>query len=233
MCSSDLIPLGNSSQVSVGDGVVAIGNAFNRAGPPTVTDGTVTALGRAITVRGDAGSEQLSNLIEINAQLEPGNSGGPLFNADGKVIGMNTAAATGAIPQSGTNDGFAIPINDALTIVHQIESGRSGGNVTTGPAGFLGVSVSDNSNGSFGGNGGGGGGVTVQRVNPGSPAESAGLTTGDQITAVDGQQVSSSTQLTQLISGKHPGDSVRLTWVDQNGNQHSANVRLATRQSAT
>ena len=220
------IPLGDSTQVSVGDGVVAIGNAFNRSGPPTVTDGTVTALGRAITVRGDSGAEQLSNLIETNAQLEPGNSGGPLFNAAGKVIGMNTAAATGAIPESGTNDGFAIPINDALTIVHQIEAGKSGGNVTTGPAGFLGVSVSDSG-------GGNGGGVTVQRVNPGSPAEGAGLAPGDQITAVDGQPVSTATQLTQLISGKHPGDPVRITWVDQNGNEHSATVHLATRQSAT
>jgi len=226
------IPLGNSSQVSVGDGVVAIGNAFNRAGPPTVTDGTVTALGRSITVRGDAGTEQLGNLIETNAQLEPGNSGGPLFNAAGKVVGMNTAAATGAIPESGTNDGFAIPINDVLSIVHQIEAGKSGGNVTTGPAGFLGVSVSDNNSSGFGGGGGGGGGVTVKTVNAGSPADSAGLAPGDQITAVDGQPVTSSTQLTQLISGKHPGDSVRITWVNQNGDQHSATVRLATRQSA-
>jgi S1-C subfamily serine protease len=223
------IPLGNSTQVSVGDGVVAIGNAFNRSGPPTVTEGTVTALGRAITVRGDSGPEQLSNLIEINAQLEPGNSGGPLFNADAKVIGMNTAAATGAIPESGTNDGFAIPINDALTIVHQIEAGKNGGNVTTGPSGFLGVSVSDNGAGI----GGTGGGVTVQRVNAGSPAESAGIAAGDQITAVEGQQVTSSTQLTQLISGKHPGDAVRITWVTQSGDQHTATVRLATRQSAT
>jgi S1-C subfamily serine protease len=229
------IALGNSSQVSVGNGVVAIGNAFNRAGPPTVTEGTVTALDRAITVRSDlGGSEQLRNLIETNAQLEPGNSGGPLFNAAGKVIGMNTAAATGAIPESGTNDGFAIPINDVLTVVHQIESGKSGGTTNVGPSGFLGVSVRD-VGGGFGGrlgNDGSSAGVQVDSVQSGSPADNAGIARGDQILAVDGQSVSSSTQLTQIISSKHPNDTARVTWTDGSGNRRSATVRLARRPSA-
>jgi S1-C subfamily serine protease len=225
------IPLGNSSQVSVGDGVVAIGNAFNRPGAPTVTEGTVTALGKSINVRSDTGgnTEQLSNLIEVDAQLEPGNSGGPLFNAAGKVIGMNTAASTGQIPVGGTNDGFAIPVNDALNIVHQIESGRSSGNTNVGQSGFLGVDVQD-AGGGFG-FGGGGSGVVVQQVVSGSPADSAGIKAGDTITAVNGQQVGSSTSLTQLISSKHPGDAVRISWVDQNGDTHDANVRLGTRSS--
>ena len=229
------IPLGNSSLVSVGDGVVAIGNAFNRSGPPTVTQGTVTALGRSITVRSDAGgSEQLSDLIETNAQLEPGNSGGPLFDATGRVIGINTAAATGAIPETGTNDGFAIPINVAITVVHQIESGKSGGNVNVGPPGFLGVSVRDTV-GSFGGNAGSSGssaGVQVVGVQPGSPAANNGIANGDQIVAVDGQSVSSSNELIQIISSKHPNDTIRVTWIDRSGNQRTASVRLAKRSSA-
>ena len=239
------ITLGNSSQVSVGDPVVAIGNAFNRTGPPTVTEGSITGLNRAINVRSDLGeNEQLSNLIEINAQLQPGNSGGPLFDAMGRVIGMNTAAAQGNIPQSGTNDGYAIPVNDAVTIVHQIESGKSSGNVSAGDEGFLGVDVSDGGSGvggfgGFGGGGrlgnsdtGGGNGVTITGVQSGSPASNAGLTEGDEIVSVDGQSISSASQLTQIISTKHPGDAVKISWVNTAGDQQSATVRLATRNSA-
>jgi S1-C subfamily serine protease len=224
------LSLGSSASVSVGDGVVAIGNALNRPGPPTVTQGTVTALGRSINVRSDFGnSESLSNLIEHDAQLEPGNSGGPLFDAAGKVIGMNTAAASGAIPTqgttAGTNDGFAIPINDALTIAHQIEGGKSSGNVNVGAPAFLGVSVQNSGSNGFND----GSGPTVESVQPSSPASNAGLVAGDQITAVDGTSVSTATQLTQIIQSKHPGDTVRITWVDRSGQQQSASVRLGSR----
>ena len=244
------ITLGNSSQLAVGDAVVAIGNAYNKAGPPTVTSGAVTGLNRAISVRSDLGAnEQLSDLVETNAQLEPGNSGGPLFDATGHVIGMNTAAAEGNIPQGGTNDGYAIPVNDALTIVHQIETGKSNGNVSAGQEGFLGVDVSDGGggpgggfgDGGFGGGGGGrfgnsgsggGTGVVISGVQSGSPADNAGLTQGDQIVSVDGQSITSANQLTQIISTKHPGDSVKIVWVDASGDQQSASVRLSARQSA-
>ena len=247
------ITLGNSSHVSVGDAVVANGNAYNKSGPPTVTQGTITGLNRAISVRSDLGeNEQLSDLIETNAQLEPGNSGGPLFDTTGHVIGMNTAAAQGNIPEGGTNDGYAIPVNDALTIVHQIESGKSSGNVSAGDEGFLGVDVSDNgaasgSGGGFGGGFGGGGGrfadgngggsgsgngVVITGVQSGSPADNAGLTQGDQITSVDGQTVTSANQLTQIISTKHPGETVKIVWIDGSGDQQSASVRLSARASA-
>jgi len=250
------ITLGNSSQLAVGDAVVAIGNAYNKPGAPTVTSGAITGLNRAISVRSDLGAnEQLSDLVETNAQLEPGNSGGPLFDATGQVIGMNTAAAQGNIPQGGTNDGYAIPVNDALTIVHQIETGRSNGNVSagqTGQEGFLGVDVSDGGSGGggfgggfgdggfggggggrFGNSGGGGGtGVVVSNVQSGSPADTAGLAQGDEIVSVDGQSITSANQLTQIISTKHPGDSVKIVWIDGSGDQQSASVRLGSRQSA-
>jgi S1-C subfamily serine protease len=261
--ASGLTPLtfGDSSSLSVGDSVVAIGNALNKPGPPAVTDGSVTALNRSITVNSDlGGTESLSDLIEHNAQLQPGNSGGPLFDAAGQVVGMNTAAASGAIPQQGTNDGFSIPIDDALTIAHQIESGHSGGNVTVGPRGFLGVEVEPTSSGSggggqFGGGGGFGGGfggrfggrggfenggggtqsgdgVLVQAVVPNTPAASAGITAGDQILSVDGTSVNSESDLTAAIGSKHPGDTIQVTWVDQSGNQQTATVRLITNPAA-
>lgn len=237
-------PLGNSSTVTVGQAVVAIGNALNKPGDPTVTEGTVTQLGRSISVSGDNGNtERLQNLMETSAPLQPGNSGGPLLDTTGQVIGINTAAsassgpgASGAnIPDGGTTDGFAIPITDALTIAHQIESGHGTATVHIGAAPFLGIQLRT-ANGGFGGGVGGGtsngGGVLVAGVEPGTPAADAGIVAGDQITAVNGTSVSSQTELTQALSPKHPGDTITVTWVDQSGAQHQASVRLATGPAA-
>lgn len=221
-------PVGNSTTVTVGQNVVAIGNALNKPGLPTVTEGTVTALGRAIDVNGDSGNvEHLQNLLETSAPLQPGNSGGPLFDTAGQVIGINTAASAGTIPDGGTTDGFAIPINDALVVAHQIESGHSTATVHIGASPFLGVQIRG-AGGGFGGGSGGGSGVLVAGVEPGTPAESAGLRAGDQITAVGGTTVSSQTDVTAALNAKHPGDSVTITWVDQSNGQHQATVRLAT-----
>jgi S1-C subfamily serine protease len=233
-----VIPLDNSSQVSVGDSVVAIGNALNRPGPPTVTEGTITGVARSITVQNDVGvAEQLSNLFETTAQLEPGNSGGPLFDTPGRVIGMNTAATTGSNPNFGSNDGFAIPINDAIGIVHQIEHAPGTGTVNPGAPGFLGVNVQFNGSAGDGGHSPAGrassgdqgrAGALVVGVQAGSPAENAGLVPGDEIVSVDGQTVTSSTTFTQVIGAKHAGDTVQISWVDQQGNHHSAAIQLAS-----
>ena len=217
-------PLGDSSTVTVGQNVIAIGNALNKPGLPTVTDGTVTGLGRAIDVNGDSGNvEHLQNLVETSAPLQPGNSGGPLFDTAGQVIGINTAASAGNIPNGGTTDGFAIPIKDALTVAHQIESGHGTATVHIGASPFLGVQVRGGRAGF-----GGGAGVPVAGVEPGTPAESAGLSAGDQITAVGGITVSSQSELTAALNAKHPGDTITITWVDQSNSQHQATVRLAT-----
>jgi S1-C subfamily serine protease len=116
------VTLGNSSTVQVGSSVVAIGNALALEGAPTVTSGTISAINRSITASDDStnSSENLSGLLQTDASINPGNSGGPLINTTGEVIGMNTAAATGSAAQAATNIGFAIPINTALAIVHQI-----------------------------------------------------------------------------------------------------------------
>lgn len=234
-------PLGNSSTVTVGQSVVAIGNALNKPGAPTVTEGAVTGLGRSISVSGDNGTvERLQNLIETSAPLQPGNSGGPLLDTAGEVIGINTAASSGNIPDAGTSDGFAIPINDALTIAHQIESGHSTDTVHIGTSAFLGIQVRSTGQAQGGGGFGNGGdtggssgsGVLVAGVEPGTPAASAGINTGDQIIAVDGTNVSSASDVTAALSAKHPGDTISVTWVDQDNAQHQATVRLASGPTA-
>jgi S1-C subfamily serine protease len=137
------VPLGNSSTVKVGDGVVALGNAGGTGGT-TVVSGAITGLNQSITASddGSAASEKLTNMLRTDANIVPGDSGGPLASTDGKVIGMDTAAATGSFNNGQPSDvGFAIPINRALNIAKQIINGDSSGSVTIGSTGFLGVLV--------------------------------------------------------------------------------------------
>ncbi|HEY2284859.1 MAG TPA: trypsin-like peptidase domain-containing protein [Streptosporangiaceae bacterium] len=137
------VPLGNSGAVKVGDGVIALGNAGGTGGT-TVVSGAITGLNESITASDDGSdnSEKLTDMLRTNANIVPGDSGGPLANTAGKVIGMDTAAATGSFSngQPG-NVGFAIPINRALKIANQIIAGNSGSGVTIGSTGFLGVLV--------------------------------------------------------------------------------------------
>lgn len=113
-----VVKIGNSDAVAVGDDVVAIGNALDLAGGVTVTKGIISALDRKITV--EAGD--LSHLIQTDAAISSGNSGGPLLNAAGEIIGMNTAGATSSQSVTAENIGFAIPINDAMTVVARLRS---------------------------------------------------------------------------------------------------------------
>jgi S1-C subfamily serine protease len=137
------VPLGNSSTVKVGDGVIALGNAGGTGGT-TVVSGAITGLNQSITASddGSAASERLTNMLRTDANIVPGDSGGPLASTAGKVIGMDTAAATGSFNNGQPSDvGFAIPINRALNIAKQIINGDSSGSVTIGSTGFLGVLV--------------------------------------------------------------------------------------------
>ena len=142
--------LGDSSQVRVGDKVVAIGNALGRNGTPSVATGRVTGLGRAITA-GDEGSgtsEQLTGLIQSNAPIQPGDSGGPLTNTHGQVIGIDTAGSSGSTQLSSASSAtqaFTIPINEALNFAHQIEAGTGSATVHIGSTAFLGIEVASGS----------------------------------------------------------------------------------------
>jgi S1-C subfamily serine protease len=210
------INVGDSDAVQVGDDVVALGNALGKGGTPAVAPGTVTALDQSITVSDQSGqnAESLDGLIEINAALQPGDSGGPLVNASAEVIGMDTAASASFRRSSGA-DGYAIPINDALTIAHQIQSGKSSAEVHIGDRALLGVEIDGTSNS-----------ATVAAVQPNSPADDAGLTAGDTITAVDGNAVTDGASLRAALDPYHPGDNVTITWEDSNGQSHHADATL-------
>ena len=152
--------LGNSSNASVGEDVVGIGNAGGTGGTPSAVGGTVTALNQSITASddGDGTSEQLSGLIETNADIQPGDSGGSLVNTSGDVIGMDTAASAGTSfefnGQSSGTQGFAIPIDTALSIARTIEAGSGSSTVHIGETAFLGVEINAPSSSSSGESGG-------------------------------------------------------------------------------
>ncbi len=166
------VTLGDSSTVTVGQKVVAIGNAEGKGGTPSVVTGSVTALNQSITASDEgssSNSEQLSGLIQTNAPIEPGDSGGPLVNSAGQVIGIDTAASTSsqlptaqaATPgqsQSQATQAFSIPINEAESLAAQIEAGTSSATIHIGSTAFLGVEVSSASTGSGSGAGGYGNG---------------------------------------------------------------------------
>jgi S1-C subfamily serine protease len=136
------VPLGNSSTVKIGDQVVAIGNAEGAGGKPSVVTGSITQLNQTITASDDlGGSETLHNMLQTNADIVEGDSGGPLSSSSGKVIGMDTAASSGSLGNNDSTVGFAIPINRALSIAHQIIDGRASSTVKIGASGFMGVLV--------------------------------------------------------------------------------------------
>ena len=232
--------LGDSSKVAVGESVVAIGNAGGTGGIPTPAGGSITALNQSITASDELGgnSEQLSGLIQVNADIQAGDSGGSLVNSAGQVIGMDTAASAGSLSQSAGNQGFAIPIDQALSTARQIESGQGTATVHVGATAFLGVMISSSGEptgpggysgegpGSFAGSGTSG--AAVSSVVNGGPAGQAGLAAGDVITSLNGQTVDSASTLSKLMAGLHPGDEVQLGWTDTSGQAHTATVDLGT-----
>jgi S1-C subfamily serine protease len=127
--------LGDSSQTAVGDPVTAIGNAGGVGGTPSVASGTVTALDQSVTATDESGfsSEQLDGLIQTNAPIVPGYSGGPLLNAAGQVIGMDTAAVVSQPEQPPVPpEGYAIPVNSAIAVARTIEATHASAGVNTG-----------------------------------------------------------------------------------------------------
>ena len=215
------VSIGNSDTVTAGQSVKALGNAGG-TGRLRPAAGTVTGVNRGITVSDDqGGSESLAGMIETNAAIQPGDSGGPLMNAAGQVIGMDTAASAGnGDAPAATGDGYAIPINKAVSIAQQIVRGDGSATIHVGGTAFLGVAVTDNSYG--------GPGAVITSVVPGSPAEAAGLASGDLITSVGGHAVASPDALTAIVAAEKPGAPVSATYIDQTGATRTATLALAS-----
>jgi S1-C subfamily serine protease len=221
----DTVAIGDPSTVQIGDTVTAIGNALGAPGPPTSTTGTVTALHRSIVARDPSGSssERLNDVIQIDAGVRPGDSGGALVNAAGQVIGIITAGPS----NSTTGVGFAIPIDQAMGIVNEIRAGHESSTILLGERGFIGVAVQpvdpataqDLHLGSTNG-------ALVSGVKDGSPAAQVGITSPSVITKIDGQPVDTLDELGTAIHAKTPGEQLEVTWVDAQG-EHTATLTLA------
>jgi serine protease Do len=211
-----LVParLGDSEKMGVGDWVLAIGSPFDLE--ETVTAGIVSAKGRTLP-----NGRQFQSFIQTDAAINPGNSGGPLVNLSGEVIGINTAIFTQSFGYQGV--GFAMPSNTVRTVYEQL----------TGPdhrvsRGSIGVEFSGAPNPALARVYGVKSGVTVQNVLPGTPADKAGLQTGDTITSINGKTVKTGDDLVSIVSNTKPGAKVQITYV-RDGKEKEASVGVVDR----
>jgi S1-C subfamily serine protease len=219
--------LGNSTTASVGQQVVAIGNAGGTGGTPSVAGGTVTGLGQSITAsdEGDGTSEKLQDLIETNANVRPGDSGGSLVDTRGIVIGMDTAASEGfSLSGGGGTAGYAIPINTAVKFAHEIVAQKGSSTVHIGPTAFVGVSFHAATTGGLDN--------SVFQVISGTAAKRAGLAKGDVITNFGPASIASPGDLTKALVPYHPGDHVVIAWKSPQGQSHKATVTLTAGPNA-
>jgi len=208
---SELFPLslGDSSKLVVGDSVVAIGSPFGLEG--TVTSGIVSALHREMT---SPNHFAIDNSIQTDAAINHGNSGGPLLNAQGKVVGITSQIES----NSGGNEGvgFAIPSNTVSSIAAQlISSGKA-------EHAFLGVVLRDSSAQS---------GAAISQVRTRTPAAGANLRAGDIVTAAAGKPIASASELRAVINAHRPGDTISVTY-KRGGQSHSVTVKLSARPAA-
>jgi S1-C subfamily serine protease len=223
----EVLPLGDSSKVEVGDPVVAIGNPFGYS--RTVTTGIISGLQREITA---PDGFQISDVIQTDASINPGNSGGPLLDSNGRVIGINSQIATGG-GQGSVGIGFAVPVNTAKKLLPQL---RQGGEIEHA---WLGVQMSDvNAEVAEQLDLPVDHGALVVEATEDSPAEDAGIQGGDPetgegadvITAIDGKTVNTSEDLANAIAAKQPGDSVELE-LYRDGEKETVEVELGERPS--
>ena len=222
--------IGDSSKVQVGDSVVAIGNALGQF-QNTVTSGILSGYGRNVQASDSTGDgvENLEDLFQTDAAINEGNSGGPLVNLNGEVIGINTAIAGGA-----QNIGFAIPINDVTGL---IDSVKSSGKLQRPYIGVVYIPVTDDLAKQYGLSSTRGAYIAPPAVtgssNPilsGSPAEKAGLKVGDIITKLDGTAIDQNNSLSALVNKHKVGDKVTVT-VLRDGKETKLDVTLAAAPS--
>ena len=189
-------PLADPASIRIGDPVIAIGFALDLDGAPTVTAGIVSAVDRTLSV---SPAVALDGLIQTDAAISSGNSGGPLVNAAGQVIGINTAVAESDVEVAATNVGFAIGVGEVLDVLEDLRSGEQR------EPGLLGVNLADRNDG--------GSGALVAQVTAGSPAQVAGLEVGDVVVAVDDQPINGSEGLVGVVRDHSPGDQIAIVVV--------------------
>ena len=193
----DLAPavFADPGSITIGDEVVAVGFALDLDGGPTVTRGIVSALNRTIANSDGA----LDGLIQTDAAISSGNSGGPLLNANGEVIGINTAVFQSSFNTAANNVGFAISVGEALPVIETLRGLADG---ETRVEGYLGVGLEDRTDG--------GRGAVITDVGPDSPASRAGIEAGDIVVDVDGTPIDGQGALIAAIRDRSPGDTVAI-----------------------
>jgi len=205
--------ISNSDRVRIGDSVVAIGNPFGLG--QTVTAGIVSALGRSTNLQG------YEEYIQTDATINPGNSGGALTNAQGELVGINTAGLSPRDRPGNTGIGFAVPTNMMAAVVEQIlrfgevrrgKAGLVGEDVTPGLAKARGLTVTE--------------GALLTRIDAGTPAQKSGLQQGDVITAVAGKPIANQAALRNRLALTPVGESVEISYL-RSGNRGSARLEIA------
>jgi S1-C subfamily serine protease len=212
-----------TKKIAIGDAVTAIGNAGG-TGKLTSATGKITRLNEGVTVGDDSGgSVRLTGMVGVNAMVIPGDSGGPLLDSDGEVIGMDTAGSAGATFRStSATQAYAIPITKALAIEKKITAGTSTSRIHIGDTAFIGVQIEGGFRAEHTT------GAIVAGVTSGGPAAAAGLQPGTVITAINGYAVKSPTTLTSSLLTKKPGQKVTITYSDQSGTSQKLTITLAS-----
>ena len=214
--------VGNSDSLKVGQNVMAVGNPLGELGG-TVTGGMISALNRSVTIQGSSSVNTMS-LIQMDASVSPGNSGGGLFNMNGELVGIVNAKSSSSDAEG---LGFAIPINDAIKVAQEL---LENGYVTGRP--YLGITylaVTDAQTASqLGVNAYG---VYVVEVVKGGPAEKAGLQAGDRIVSVDGTEIASKDDLGTLMQKHAAGDTLSIT-IARDGQMQTVNVTLGEKTAS-
>ena len=210
----------DSDAVSVGDSVTAVGNS-NGQGYLSAADGAITDTATTVTVESElatSGEETLTDVYETTSQAVPGDSGGPLYDAEGEVTAMTTAGEqkSGYGGSSTTLRSWAIPIAKAMSIVDRIEKGDESGTVEIGPKAYLGVNVQESA----------GGGLSVSSVEDDGPAARAGIGTGDRILSVNGTAVATENELSTVLAGLEPGDDATVEVTTATGSTQTVHVTL-------
>ena len=203
-----------TSDVALGDEVLAIGFALDLDGEPSVTLGIVSALDRTIITEAGA----LDGLIQTDAAISSGNSGGPLVDGSGRIVGINTAVARGDIATAATNVGFAISSDEVLEVLEELRAAEDG---EPRAEGFFGVSLDDRTDG--------GQGALITSVDDDSPAEGAGVQVGDVVVAIDDSAIDGSAGVVAAIRDHSPGDAIEVTVV-RDGEEQTFEVTLVERE---